>query len=181
MAANSTAFPTLQFGGLESCGFLYAVYCKFLPEWRFGLMGWPAYAGVVRPSVRPSVTKWGSRISRERFDLGSPNFTGSSIPINSTAKSEITLVTISGLKLSQKKTAENATSHDFESNFSRTIQRGLPNFTRLSGTIGLTNVTDMTPLAASGRLQNAIKYSTKVRKTRPKSKFSHVGYDVVSH
>ena len=35
------------------------------------------------------------------------------------------------------------------------------------GTIGLANLWDMTSLAAFGRLQNAIKYCTKVHKTGP--------------
>ena len=38
-------------------------------------------------------------------------------------------------------------------------------FTPLSGTDSLTNMPDMTSLATSGLLQNAIKYFTKVRKT----------------
>ena len=42
------------------------------------------------------------------------------------------------------------------------------NCTHLSGTIGLTNLPDMTSLAASGRLQNAtIKYCANVRKPGP--------------
>ena len=38
-------------------------------------------------------------------------------------------------------------------------------FTHLSRTVRLTNLSDMTSLAASGRLQNAIKYCTKAHKT----------------
>ena len=45
--------------------------------------------------------------------------------------------------------------------------RRSPYFTRLSGKICPTNLPDMTSLAASGRLQNAIKYCAKVRKTGP--------------
>ena len=44
---------------------------------------------------------------------------------------------------------------------------GSRNFTHLSRTIGLTNLLDTTSLAASSRLQNAMKYCTKVRKTSP--------------
>ena len=49
------------------------------------------------------------------------------------------------------------------------FKRGSPNFTRLSGTTCPRNLQDiMTSLIASGRLQNAIKYCTKVmRKTGP--------------
>ena len=44
----------------------------------------------------------------------------------------------------------------------------MTNFTRFSGTTGPTNLPDMTSLVASGRLQNAINYCTKVmRKTAP--------------
>ena len=42
------------------------------------------------------------------------------------------------------------------------FKRGSPNFTRLSGTTVPTNQPDMTPLITSGRLQNSIKYCTKV-------------------
>ena len=42
------------------------------------------------------------------------------------------------------------------------FKRGSPNFTRLLGTTGSINLPDMTSLVASGRLQNAIKYCTKV-------------------
>ena len=41
----------------------------------------------------------------------------------------------------------------------------ITNHPYLSGTIGLTNLSDMTSLSASDRLQNAIKYFTKVLKT----------------
>ena len=53
------------------------------------------------------------------------------------------------------------------------FKRGSPNFTYLSGTISFTNLMDMTLLAASSRLQNAIKYYTKVHKTGPASKESN--------
>ena len=38
-----------------------------------------------------------------------------------------------------------------------------------AGTIGLTNIPETTSRGASGHLQNAIKYCTKVRKTGPAS------------
>ena len=43
--------------------------------------------------------------------------------------------------------------------------RGSWNFTHLSGTIGLTNLPDMTSIAPSSRLPNAIQYCKKVGKT----------------
>ena len=44
------------------------------------------------------------------------------------------------------------------------FKRGSHNFTCLSWTTGLPNVPDMTSLAISGRLQNAIKYCRKMHK-----------------
>ena len=41
------------------------------------------------------------------------------------------------------------------------------NFTGIVRTTGPTNMPDMTSLAVSSRLQNAIKYGTKVRETGP--------------
>ena len=51
------------------------------PAWRFGLMRWPAYAGVVRRRRRSFVTKWRNHISRERFDIESTNFARASTPV----------------------------------------------------------------------------------------------------
>ena len=45
------------------------------------------------------------------------------------------------------------------------LQRWSPNFTHLSGTASLTNLSDMTSLADSVRLQNVIQYCTEVSKT----------------
>ena len=67
-----------------------------------------------------------------------------------------------------RKTAENAVSDGFHSNFcgaafylpSQLVALGSPNFTRLSGTTGPTYLLDMTSLFASGRLQHASKYYT---------------------
>ena len=48
------------------------------------------------------------------------------------------------------------------------FKQGSRTFTRLSRTIGLTNLKDMTSLSAPGWLQNAIKYCTKcVKRVRP--------------
>ena len=57
-------------------------------------------ASVVRRSS--SITKWAARISLERFDLESPNFTRTSIPTCSTATSDMTSTATSGWKLSLK-------------------------------------------------------------------------------
>ena len=50
------------------------------------------------------------------------------------------------------------------------FKQGSRTFPCLLRTIGLTNLPDMTSLAGSGRLQNAIKYCIKVRKTGPTGK-----------
>ena len=47
------------------------------------------------------------------------------------------------------------------------FKRALRNFKDSSETISLTNAPDTTSPAASIRLQNALKYCTKVRKTGP--------------
>ena len=65
------------------------------------------------------------------------------------------------------------------------FMRGSPNFTRLSGITGTTNLLDMTSLVTSGRLQNAIKHWTKVmRKTggqRVKIVYSRTRHEVTSY
>ena len=66
-----------------------------------------------------------------------------------------------------QRTAENAASDGFGSNFSispKWFKQGSRNFTRLSGRDSPRNLSDMKLLAASNRLKNAIKYRTKVRK-----------------
>ena len=45
------------------------------------------------------ITKWGSRISRERFDLELPNFTGSFMSVGSTTTRDMTSLCTSGRKL----------------------------------------------------------------------------------
>ena len=47
------------------------------------------------------------------------------------------------------------------------FKRASGNFTDLSGTIGPKKLSDMTSFAVSGRVQNVIKYCTKVSKTGP--------------
>ena len=71
---------------------------------------------VLRPAlVRPSVC-W---ISREGFDLESPNFVRTSTPTYSTAKPDMMSQGAFGRQLSEfEKTAENATSDGVWSNFS---------------------------------------------------------------
>ena len=67
--------------------------------------------------------------------------------------------------------------------FSReSFKRRSPNFTGLSGTTGPTNLLDMTSLVASGRLQNAINYCTKVlRKMGPGSQsVGHCLYTILT-
>ena len=66
-------------------------------------------AEVVRRSSSSSITKWTVRISRERLDLESPNFTWS-------PRSRLTSPTAFGRKLLRKKVVENVVSDDLESN-----------------------------------------------------------------
>ena len=151
------------------------------------------------------ITEWFSRISRERFLRGITKFyvdihahllyshTGHGIiycfrsdVITREKPSKMLPLTVSG-RISRER-----------------LKQGLPNFTRLFGTISLTNLPGMTLLAASGRLKNAIKYCPKVHKMctagkeaynlaavqRRITKFSrdihadlicsHSGYDVIS-
>ena len=67
-----------------------------------------------------------------------------------------------------KKTIENAAFDGFGWNFLRTDEAKC-----LPATIDLTNPPDMTSLAASSRLQNAVKYYTKVHKTGAQAKESN--------
>ena len=108
------------------------------------------------------------RISRKRFDLESPNFTQTSIPTLSTVVPDMTSFSTSGRKL-QRKTVENTAFNGFGWNFSRTIQARIMKFkfTCLSRATGPTNLPEMTPPVASGRLQNVIEYCTKVGETGP--------------
>ena len=82
-------------------------------------------------------TKSTCRLSPETFDLESSNFTLTSVPTHFTATLDMTSLSTSSL------------------------------YRLWLEFIGLTNVPDMTSLAASGRLQNAIKYCAEVRKTGP--------------
>ena len=111
----------------------------------FCLMSWPASDGVVRHSP---ITKRAARISQERFDLDSPNFTRTSglQPhwIWRYFWSEVS-----------RKDCENTESNGFGSKFSRMSKGGLHNFTHLSGTIIPANLQDMTSRSASGRLQKS--------------------------
>ena len=50
-----------------------------------------------------SVTKWGRRISRERFDLASPSFTGTSVLVRSTTTPDMTSLTTSGGLINDQK------------------------------------------------------------------------------
>ena len=116
-----------------------------------------------------SITNWAARLSRERFHLKSPNFTWISIPtdllyspteydVTNCFKSEV-------VAKNQSKMPPPMVSYGISWERFMTIMRGPPNFKCLSGPIGFTNLPDMTSLATSGRLQNAINYCTKVRKS----------------
>ena len=78
---------------------------------------------------------------------------------------KLTITTL-GRKLPRKH-RQNLPGHMASGGISREkFKQGYLNFTRLLRTTGSTTRSDMTSLVACGRLQNAIKYSTKVlRKT----------------
>ena len=121
------------------------------------------------------VPKWGSRISREKFDLESPNFTRTFTQVGSNTTPDITSLTTSGRLSSKFKNPSKMPHQPASGGISRErFKRGSPIFTWLSGTTDPTNLLDMTSLIAYGRLQNAIKYCTKVVcKTGPTAKDSN--------
>ena len=124
---------------------------------RFALMWWPAYAGVV---VVVS-TKWGSRISRERFDLESPNFAWTFIPVGSATTPDMTSLYTSGQKLPRKKPSKMHPQTASGGISRKRCNRGSPNFTWLSGTTGATNLPDLASLGASGRLNLQLNTAQK--------------------
>ena len=82
----------------------------------------PASVGCRRSSSSASITKWVGRISQERFDPESPNFRWTSIPTNSIVIPDMTSLAPFGRHLSKfDKTAENAASDGFLSNFSGAV------------------------------------------------------------
>ena len=123
--------------------------------WQNGTLAfWPYVMTCVRRCRRrsASITNWAARISREPFDLESPNSTWTSIPTYSTTIPDMTLLVVA------KKNVENVASDGFGWNFSRTIWARITNFYKLIWVNYPTNLPDITSLAASGRLQNANKY-----------------------
>ena len=112
------------------------------------------------------VTKWGSRISRERLDLESPNSTNTSTPTCWTTAPDLTSLAASGLQLfdvlKKRSKIPSPTASGLISG--ERFERRARKFTHLSGTVSSTKLPGMGSLAVSSRLQNLIKYCTKVRK-----------------
>ena len=109
------------------------------------------------------------------FDIESPNFTGTFIPIFATVVPDMTSVSTSGRKLLGK-TVENAASDGNGWNFSRMVQARIVKYDTLiedKRHHKSTNLPEMTSLAPSSRLQNAIKCYRKVRKTGLKCRKRH--------
>ena len=77
-------------------------YVKRFMAWRFALMWWPAYAGVVFVAVAVRHVFASSRIC-EQFDLESPNLARTSTQVGSTTTPGMTSLITSGRKLSWKK------------------------------------------------------------------------------
>ena len=85
-------------------------------------------------------------ISREPFDLKSPNFTGPSTPTCATFALDVALLTTSSQKLKMPpQTVSGGISRE-------RFKQGSLNYTRLSRTTGPTNLPDMTLLVTSSRL-----------------------------
>ena len=120
-----------------------------------------SYYHRVRRLASLSVTKLGSHISWERFDLEPPNFTRISILTYSTATLDMASLFTSSRKLSWTKSSKIQPSVASDGISRERFKRGSWDFTHLSGSITLTNMLDMTSWAASGQLQNATKYRTK--------------------
>ena len=125
-----------------------------------------AYWHKFRPSafvVRPSQSEGLECLKRGLTMIA--KFTGTSTPTYSTATLDMTSITTCCRKLSRKKLSKlplpTASSRISREGF----KRGSRNFKGSSGTIVLTNLQDITSIAASSLLQNAMKYWTRVRKT----------------
>ena len=109
-------------------------------------------------------------ISRETFELKSPNFTSTSMlichPLHLHRIWRHELLPVGSY--SEKNWWECRLRRLQVEYLENRLRGGSPNFTWLSWITGSTNMLDITSLVASGRLQNAIKYWTKViRKTGP--------------
>ena len=102
-------------------------------------------------------------ISRGTFETESPNITGTSMLTCPIFATDMTSRTTSARKLQRKKTWKMPLQVQF---LETILCDDPPNFTRLSGITGPTNLLDMTSLVASDQLQHSIKYWTNVmRKT----------------
>ena len=114
------------------------------------------FAHMWRP-VSSFITKWGTRISQQRFDLESPKFytnlhTGR---VYNHTRYDITIYF--RLEVIAKKQAQMPPQMASGESSRERFKRRSRNFTCLSATTGPTNWPDITLLVASGGLQNAIK------------------------
>ena len=116
------------------------------------------------------------RISQERFDLESSRFTQTAVTAFSKHTGNGATSYFRSVGSYRKKTSRNVVSDDLEANGSGTLNAGSRNCTAFSKRTCLTNVLDITLVAAHGRLQNAIEYCIKVRTTNPVGKESSNNY-----
>ena len=124
---------------------------------------------------RSSITNWASRIILERFDLESPNSIRASVPVQSHHTGyDVTSYFRSDVVANQ--TAKMPPPISSGQISQELFKRGSQNFTYLLGTNSFANLLDMTSIAASGRLQNAIKYSTKMRKKSRRQSIKYFGH-----
>ena len=127
---------------------------------------------LLKRHVRSFDTKTAPRISREPFDLESPNFTTTSTPAGKVySHTGFDDIIYFRSEVIAKKTVEHTDSDGFGRNFSRTVfKRGLPNFTHFSRTICLINLLDTTSVAPSSwfkmQLNTAQKCAKRVRPGR---------------
>ena len=110
-------------------------------------------------------------ICRELLVPGLPDFTRLSATVGPIDISDMTSPGTSGRHLSKIEKRPKTPHSTALGRISRErFKGGSRYFTRLSGTVSNTSLPDMTLQSASGQLQNAIKYCTKVGETCSASK-----------
>ena len=126
--------------------------------WRFDLMWWPAYTGVI---VRPSQSEAVIYLDISRtFWPRTTTFYRTSILVGSTTTLDMTSLAALGWQLSKfKKRSKMPPLTALGGIFQELFKL---NFTGISWTIIPTNEPDVTSVAVSGWQQKAIKYCTEV-------------------
>ena len=106
-----------------------------------------------------------NRIIRPPFNLESPKLAGTSRPTRSKSITDMTLPAVSDRHLSKFEKRPKMPHPTALGRISpEGVKRGSRNFMHLSGTASHRNQPDMPSLDSSSRIQNAIKYCTKMLK-----------------